>query len=316
MIPILTIGLLLAAEFTHVDKDAAGRITAVDLTGEWVTDADMEKVASIPTLQRLTLAHTRVTDLGFERLRRLQNVVELDCYYAEHFTDDGIAHIKGWKKLERLSLRGTKVTSKVFEHLAGMTSLRELDLGFAQIDDSGFELLADLPRLERLSMGGNRLTGAALPSLKLLPALRHLDVSGIQRVDSGLWGLPLTETNLGHLGEFTSLVTLNLSGANISDRGADRPGHPDAERSTLTGLGKLRTLVNLEVLDLSRTPVDARGLAEIAALPKLRELKLGLAKNVDDSAIDTLLAMKSLRKVLINGTAISVDGRAKLAQLD
>lgn len=314
MILTVTMSLLLALEFANVQKDAGGRIVAIDLTGAWITDADMEQVASIASLQRLTLAHTRITDLGFERLKRLPNVVKLDCYYAEHFTDDGIAHIKGWKKLERLSLRGTKVTSKVFEHLAGLTSLRELDLGFAQLDDSGFELLAELPKLEQLSMGGNRLTGAALQVLKLLPALRHLDVSGIQRVDSGLWGLPLTETNLGHIGALMQLVSLNLSGANISDRGADRPGHPDAERSTLTGLSKLRTLVNLEVLDLSRTPVNASGLAEIATLPKLRELKLGLAKDVDDSAIETLLAMKDLHRLLITGTALSPDARARLAR--
>jgi len=144
-------------------------------------------------------------------------VRELSLYYAEYITEDGLAHLRHWKKLEILNLRGTLVTSKVFEHLAQMTGLRELDLGFTQIDDEGFEHLASLPELEKLGIGGNRLTGSSLPLLKLIPTLVDLDAGGIQRV--GLWGLPLSEQNLQRLGQLRQLRRPNLNGATLNDRG-------------------------------------------------------------------------------------------------
>src|SRR5687767_5966371 len=131
----------------------------------------MAKVGQMRELRKLDLSRTKITDFGLEHLKPLTNLRELSLYYAEYITEDGIAHLKGWKDLEVLNLRGTRVTSKVFEHLASLTNLRVLDLGFTQIDDDGFEHLAALTKLEKLIIGGNRLTGACLPLLKLLPAL-------------------------------------------------------------------------------------------------------------------------------------------------
>ena len=42
----------------------AGQITSVDLSGTWVTDAELGTLASIPTLTRINLAHTRISDQG------------------------------------------------------------------------------------------------------------------------------------------------------------------------------------------------------------------------------------------------------------
>jgi Leucine-rich repeat (LRR) protein len=198
-------------------------------------------------------------------------VTDLDCFYAEYLTEEGVAHLRNWKHLERLNLRGTKVTSKVFDSLAKLTSLRSLDIGFTQIEDEGLEQLSALPKLERLAIGGNRLSGAALTMLKLLPSLVDLDVGGIQRVDSGLWGLPLTGENLERISELKQLRSLSLAGATLADRGVDRPGHPEAERSEPLNLSNLVKLENLERLDVSRLPVKAETLAPLRArLPNLR----------------------------------------------
>ena len=312
---LLTLLLTLSLDGTRTVKDAQGNIIELDLTSTWVTDADLAKVAQMRHLRKLDLSHTRITDAGLEQLKRLENVVELNCYYAERLTEDGIAHLRGWKHLERLSLRGTKVTSGVFEHLAYLTSLRSLDLGFTQIEDEGFEQLASLARLEKLSLGGNRLSGSCLPLLKQLPALVDLDVSGIQRVDSGLWGLPLTEENLARIGQLRQLRALNLAGATLADRGVDRPGHPEAERAELRDLTALAGLINLERLDLSRQPVTTEAINGLSGLPKLRELRLGLARKLDDSAVPALLSLKSLQKLYLAGTKLSPESTAKLKGL-
>ncbi|MGH9659656.1 MAG: leucine-rich repeat domain-containing protein, partial [Bryobacteraceae bacterium] len=308
----LSLVLLLAADFEGaIERDAAGRAVAIDLASSWITDASLGQVASLKDLRRIDLAHTRITDQGLERLKVLQNVTDLNCYFAERLTDDGVAHLKGWTRLERLNLRGTQVTSKVFEHLAKLAGLRSLDLAHTQIDDDGFEHIAGLPRLESLAIGGNRLVGSALTLLKTAPALRMLDVAGIQRVDSGLWGLSLTEANLDRLASLSTLETLDLSGANIADRGLDRPGSPEAERSELRDLSRLAKLERLRALDLSRTPINAKGLEAVARIPRLRELRLVLARNIDDAAAPALASMK-LEALYLAGTGLTDAGLAKL----
>ncbi|MBM3812810.1 MAG: hypothetical protein FJW20_14380 [Acidimicrobiia bacterium] len=267
------LALNVAAEPWRTVKDAQGNVVELDLTSSWVTDADMIKVARMTHLRKLHLSGTRITDAGFEHLRDLRNVVELNCRFAEYLTGDAIANIRAWKKLEKLDLRGTQVTSKVFDHLAHLTSLRSLDLSHTQIDDEGFDQLAALGKLEHLAIGANRLSGSALLLLRPLAALRSLDVSGIQRVDSGLWGLPLTLENLTRLGELNGLRHLNLCGATIADRGIDRPGHPDAERKEITDLSPLLPLKNLDTLDVTRLPVTKEALEPLRKLPALRELR-------------------------------------------
>ena len=43
-------------------KDAAGEIVELDLSGAWVSDADMAQVAQLRHLRKLDLSHTRITD--------------------------------------------------------------------------------------------------------------------------------------------------------------------------------------------------------------------------------------------------------------
>ena len=274
-------GKWITAQGGDFATDPAGHITSVDLASSWITDVDLARVGQLEHLQKLDLSHTLITDVGLEHLKKLRNVTDLNLYYAEYFTDSGLAHLTAWKKLLNLNLHGTKVTSKVFDHLARLTTLRSLDIGFTQIDDDGFENLAPLVKLERLVMGGNRLTGSCLSTLRLLPALTDLDAGGVQWVDSGVWGLPLTEANLQQIGALKQLKSLSLNGATVTDRGADKPGQAEAERKELRGLAELSGLVNLERLDLSRTPVSPANLEPLRAMPKLRDIRLEMAPNIN-----------------------------------
>ena len=58
--------------------------------------------------------------------------------------------------------------------------------------------------------------------------------------------------------------------------------------------------------------MNAAGLRALAGLERLRELRLALAKNIDDSAVPILVEMKALRVVMLEGTRISAEGIARL----
>jgi len=318
---LLATPLLLAAAAEWPERDGArlelnahGDVIAADFTGTWVSDDDLARLAKLfPKLEKLTLAHTRLTDSAFPHLASLTRVRELDCYYAEFFTADALAHLASWQKLERLSLRGTRVTSKAFEHIARLKNLRSLDIAYTQIDDAGLDLLAEVTHLESLALGGTPLTAAGLAQLRLLTNLRHLDLSGVQRVDSGEWGVALNPAALGEIGALTGLRTLNLAGATRTDAGADRPGLKESVRATIEGTSALSKLTQLELLDISRLPISAAALTPLAGLPKLTELRANLAPSLGEAAVPVLLRFSALARVRLAGS-IAPEAMQKLAE--
>jgi hypothetical protein len=65
-------------------------------------------------------------------------------------------------------------------------------------------------------------------------------------------------------------------------------------------MSALQSLQNLEILDLSRTPLTLDRLAPLLKLERLRELRLGLTPQIDR---DGLTALIGTRKILVLGKA-------------
>ena len=77
-----------------VIRDPAGRITGVDLRASWVTDTDLRKLLQLPFLRSLDLSLTRITDQGMQELKNAAGIVELNLYFAEYVTDEGLASLE------------------------------------------------------------------------------------------------------------------------------------------------------------------------------------------------------------------------------
>lgn len=284
-VALLTCAAAAAAAFAAVDaswiEQAGGRfvqgpggtITEVDLRSSWVTDSDLARLTQFANLKKLDLSLTRITDRGLRALRPLETVTELNLYFAEQITDDGMSAIKGWKKLERLTLRGTKISDSTLEFLSGITALRSLDVGYAELTDAGLVHLGALTGLRELTVGGNKLAGPGLQFLRQLPQLTYLDLGGQQRTDSGLWFVTLSEAGLEAVATVTELRELRLTGSTIG----------------------------------------AGGLAVLKPLGKLERLDLQGCKRVGDDAVGVLVSMK-LKRVNVDGTAITAEGATKLRQ--
>ncbi|MCC6589401.1 MAG: hypothetical protein IT168_22065 [Bryobacterales bacterium] len=256
----------------RVTTNAKGEVTGIHLRGAFVSDSDLDAIAAMPTLEVIDLSQTRVTDLGLLRLKALPNVRELNLFYAELVTDEGLAVLRNWSRIERLNLRGTKVTDNTLSILAGKNTVKSLDIGYAEVTDSGLQNLVRMKGLRELAFGGNKLTEVGLEVLRSLPQLTKLDIAGQQRTDSGLWFVSLTDI----------------------------------------GLDPIATLTELRELNLSSTPVSAKGIQRLATLKKLEKLNLYKARRITDDAVPQLAALPALRWVDIKDTAMTAQGVAAL----
>src|SRR5687768_15025899 len=154
-----------------VVRDAAGRITGVNLRASWVTDADLRKLPQMPHLTSLDLSLTRITDQGMQELKSLPGIVEFSVRWAEYVTDEGLAAIKDWKKLKRLDVHGAKVSDSTLSHISGIVTLESVDVGSAMVTDVGVDRLALLPNLKALTIGGNEIGDPGLQGLRRMPGL-------------------------------------------------------------------------------------------------------------------------------------------------
>ena len=262
--------------------DRAGKIVAVDLRASWVADSDIAELARMPDLTRLDLSLTRISDHGLRQIKQAPKIAELNLYYAELITDDGLSAVRGWKQLQRLNLRGTKITDKTLEMLATVPTLESLDIGFAEITDVGLDHLAVLPNLRELTIGGNKLTDLGMQMLRQLSQLTYLDLGGSQRTDSGLWSVTLTDGSMDSIATLTNLKELRLNGTAVSGRGLERlKGLQTLERLHLQGCKRIGdsavpvigALTRLKLVDVKDTALTADGVAQLRkALPQAQIL--------------------------------------------
>jgi internalin A len=272
-----------------VIRDAAGRITGADLHASWVTDTDLRKLAHLPYLTYLDLSLTRITDQGMQELKNLPGITDLNLYYAEYVTDEGMAALKGWKKLKRLNVHGAKFSDTTLEHIAGITTLESLNIGSGMVTDIGLERLTSLPNLKELTMGGNKLTDAGLQALRQMPSLTYLDLGGRQGTDANVWAIRMSDVGLDAVLSLKELRELRFACTSI-------------------GVG----LEGARFAEVSYVSVTTSWLEKMKALPKLERLKLQGCDRVSDDSIRALAVLPGLRQVDLKGSDVTEKGIAAL----
>jgi internalin A len=288
---LMTSSMLLAGESAdwvlslggQIQSDASGNIVAVNLRGSWVNDVELINVLGLPQLEKLDLSHTRITDEGMLLLKTAPKISDLNLYYAELITDQGMTAIKGWKHLKRLNVRGTRISDGTLEIVSHLTQLEALDIANTPITDNGLDQLITLTRLKELSLGGRRLNDNVLEMLRLLPTLTHLDLSGPRSADR------------------PDLVLGNRAG----ELGAmdDNTAHAISE------------LKELRALKLGYSNISADGLRILSSLSQLQKLGLEACTLIDDAAACELANWKSLKYVDLQETRVTEKGVETLQSL-
>ncbi len=259
----------------RVDRDAAGEITGVHLRGTWVSDTELLNLARLPKLERLDLSHTRITDEGVLHLKTARQIKDLNLYYAEQVTDQGMTAIREWKELKRLNLRGTRVSDGSLAIVGGLTQLEALDIAYTEFTDNGLDALVPLTQLKELAIGRSKLGKNALEVLRLLPTLELLDLGGPHPGAGGL-------------------------------RSKEGTPMPDDLPHAIATLKQLRTL------KLSYSQIGADGLRILSALDRVEKLALEGSARVDDQALVELAKWKSLHYLDVQATKVTPQGVAAL----
>lgn len=208
---------------------------------ETVTDAGMEQVAGIQTLESFGVSGTKVTDQGLAHLGKLPNLQTL--YIAEtRITGVGFEHFNT-PKLTELGLQRTQLNDAGLAHLTGMNSLKILSLDGTRITDAGLQAVSNLTNLETLTLSSTRITDACFEHLAGLAKLQMLMLRFTN----------LTDASLPKIARYPRLQTLALQATLITDQ----------------GLAHLKSMKQLKYLNLQDTDVTPAAVAELkAALPE------------------------------------------------
>lgn len=263
----------------RIEQNAKGEVIAVHLGRTWVDDTELLDLARLPKLTSLDLSHTRITDEGLLHLKSATQIEDLNLFYAEQITDQGMNAIKGWNRLKRLNLRGTQISDGTLAIVGTLTGLQSLDVAYTQITDNGLDALVPLTQLQELSLGRSRLGDSALEVLRLLTSLRYLDLGGPHPGAKGLrekGGAPLPETVPRAISGLKELRVLRLDHSRINTDGLHILSSLDkVEKLALQGCGlvgddsltELARWKSLKYLDVQDTKVTPQG---VAALEKAR----------------------------------------------
>jgi hypothetical protein len=128
----------------------SSRLEWLDLAYTPITDAGIENLGSLPSLQRLTLVNTHITGAVAKKLAP-----------------------PALPRLEELDLSGTRITDETLQDLAQLKQLKILRLSHTAITDAGLEHLIKLSGLEELDVDQTQVSPPALTRLKsLLPKLK------------------------------------------------------------------------------------------------------------------------------------------------
>lgn len=146
------------------------------LNNQYITNAGLRCLAGLRKLQCLDLYVSRqVTDAGLENLGELQSLQRL-WIDGGTITERGLRHIGKFTNLRFLAIEDTHLTDAGLEYLLDLHDLEHLSLCHTAITDEGLKTLAKLTKLADLHLCGTTISDKGLQEITVLSMLSTLDV--------------------------------------------------------------------------------------------------------------------------------------------
>ncbi|HVX12104.1 MAG TPA: hypothetical protein VHC22_13065 [Pirellulales bacterium] len=151
-----------------------------------LTEAGLNHLLALTSLQTLGLGDTQNTDAGLNHLRGLLPGLQQLYLGGSQVTDAGLAHLQGLTGLQDLSLGSTQVTDAGLTNLQGLTGLQQLTLNNTQVSDAGVAQLRALTSLRGLRLDNTQITDVGLARLQVLTDLRFIDLTKTRVTAAGV----------------------------------------------------------------------------------------------------------------------------------
>jgi hypothetical protein len=121
-------------------------IVAISFRGQPINGKLLGRLKAIPTLRKLDLGGTLMSDVLLEHLEDVTQISILNLGHCNKITSHGLEFLKNFKNLEELNLSQTLVMDDGLEHLKGCTKLKKIYLDGSLA--SGLGLQAHIPGLQ------------------------------------------------------------------------------------------------------------------------------------------------------------------------
>ncbi len=133
-----------AATATAESLSRIPSIRRLILSGTQISDCDCIAIARLSNLEEINLSETAITDEALRHISQLQTVGAISIAYCPGVTDVGIAHLIALPGLRELQLRGTSITVECTRSLAEMPRLESCHVYGTQMEQTYMEF--DLAR--------------------------------------------------------------------------------------------------------------------------------------------------------------------------
>lgn len=248
-----------------------------------VNNRVIEAVSEAAGLEELILCSFDVLELNLLPLGKLKKLKKLKLRNISIHGNNNAGVFAELPLLEYLTLGGCSQGDDELKPLRKLKHIRHLELDF-HTTDAGFEHIRHLTGMERLGCSGYRVTSAALRSLERMKNLRDLD----------FFSCDVCKGSLEDLLALPRLEVLSLRYCHVTDEG-------------LKTIGKMKQLRFLIVGHSKH--ITNRGIRQLKSLKNLEGLDLGVNALTDD-AIETLIQLPNLKQLIHR--KISKPGRKRL----
>ena len=290
---------------------AAARITELKLQGDSVSGDGLKHLSLMPNLSSLTINSDKMSTAELANIAHATSLRNL--YLGGSKTDDELLQqLATLRQLETLELWATPISPMAANGLSRLQNLKNLDLAGTRIDDTTVAGLDSLS-LQSLNLSKTNITDASIAILLNMKTLESLSIAQTEVTGAAFKGynraslkqLDVSATQFGIEGfaaikGMKSLEELNVHNAGLVEH---------------TKANVFRTFPNLKTLNAGANSITDAGMKVFfKGHRSLEELNLDGNKWITNSGLESLVAVKSLKRLYVKDTVVGETGARALKE--
>jgi hypothetical protein len=291
--------------------EAAARITELELLGDGVSGDGLKHLSLMPNLSSLTINNGKMSTAELANIAHATSLRNL--YLGGSKADDELLEqLATLKQLETLELWATPISPMAANGLSKLKNLKSLDLTGTRIDDATVAGLDSLS-LRSLNLSKTNITDASISVLLNMKTLESLTVGHTDVTGAAFKGY--NKANLKYLNVSATQFGIDGFAAIRGMKSLEELNVYNAGLVQHTKVNVFRTFPQLKMLNAGANSITDEGLKVFfKGHRSLEELKLDGNKWITDSGLESLVAVKSLRRLTVRDTVVGATGARALKE--